>query len=98
MYQSFVFGVKFIVQNSSDIQLHAREIIKQFTETPRYIHMREREHRHHQLILRPRDTGFMLAPYAGHQLLARNAADYQPWFDDAMTAIINEYERRGHGS
>lgn len=97
MYQSFVFGVKFIVQNSADLELHAREIVKEFTEAPCYIHMREREHRHHQVILRPRD-GFMLGAYAGHQLLSRTAADYQPWFDDAMNAIIKEYERRGHGS
>lgn len=99
MYDSFVFGVKFLVNNSSDFDEHARAIVNQMSQSGKYVHMREKGHRYHQLIIRQRPTGLLIQPFAHQTLLSQNMTDYQPWFDDAIAAILNAIEKgRGYGS
>lgn len=93
MYESFVFGVKFLVKNSADFDEHARAIVYQMSQGVRYVHMREKGFKHHQLIIRHRPNSLMIQPYAGQYVLSRNMTDYQAWFDDAIAAILNVSQR-----
>lgn len=91
MYDSFVYGVKFLVKNSTDFNEHAFAIRDQMLQCPRYVYMRERGNKVHQLIIRQRPQGIMVTPYAGQTVLAQNMTDYPSWFDNAIAAILKVY-------
>lgn len=93
MFESFVYGVRFLVKNSADFDEHAVAIVDQMSQSTQYVHMREKGFRHHQLIIRHRPNGLMIQPYAGQYVLARNMTDYQAWFDDAIAAILKVSQR-----